>query len=187
MALLLVIFQKNDLTLFAIQPSGVVSKATKLEDVFDRIEYLSASDKDVDMHLCPAGGRVSAPESPSSREPSDVGTMVSDVINAGLVENLGPMVEMAAMVREVPVKHPCPRLTNPVDLAAARLLGPLATKALSDCLDTIHAATGPDGKTLVPEYGALCGAAIHRALDTLDSVASRFKKSPVAKRIRVDL
>ena len=169
-----------------IQPRGI-SKATKLEDVFDRIEYLSSTEKDVDMHLCPAGGRVSAPGSPSSVHPSDVASSVSDVVNAGLVENLGPVVEMVATV---PVKQACPRLTNPVDLAAARLLGPLANKALSDCLDTIHAATGKDGSTLVPEFGALCDAAIHRALDTIDSKIGKksgFKKSPIAKRIRADL
>lgn len=167
-----------------IQPRGA-TKATKLDDVFDRIEYLSATDKDVDMHLCPAGGRVSSPGSPSSREPYEVASSVSDVVNAGLVENLGPMVEMAA---SVPIKQACPRLTNPVDLAAARLLGPLARKALSECLDTIHSATGDDGKVLVPEFGSLCDAGIRRALDTLDDASGiRLKKSPIAKRIRADL
>ena len=170
-----------------IQPAG--TKATKLEDVFDRIEYLPSTEKDVDMQLCPAGGRVSAPGSPSSREPAEVASSVSDVVNAGLVENLGPVVEMVnEMVLDVPVKQACPRLTNPLDLAAARLLRPLANKALSECLDTIHAATGKDRSTLVPEFGALCDAAIHRAMDTLETATgSRFKKSPVAKRIRADL
>mmetsp|Transcript_460 Transcript_460/g.904 ORF Transcript_460/g.904 Transcript_460/m.904 type:complete len:585 (+) Transcript_460:267-2021(+) len=168
-----------------IQPRGS-SKANTLDDVFDRIEYLSCDEKDVDAHLCPAGGKVASPASPSSREPSEVATSVSDVVNAGLVENLGPMVEMAA---RVPVKAACPRLTCPVDLAAARLLGPLANKALGECLDTVRAETGPDGTTLVPEFGALCNAAIKRALDAVDEVAagSRFKKSPIAKRIRADL
>ena len=167
-----------------IQPSGS-TKAIKLEDVFDRIEYLSSSEKNVDMKLCPAGGRVSAPGSPSSREPAEVASSVSDVVNSGLVENLGPVVEM---VSAVPVKQACPRLTNPVDLAAARLLGPLARKALSECVDTVHTATGKDGSMLVPEFGALCDAAIHRAMDSLDTTAgSRFKKSPIAKRIRADL
>jgi len=167
-----------------IQPTAG-SDATKMEDVFDRIEYLSADEKDVDMHLCPAGGRVSAPGSPSSRAPEEVASSVSDVVNSGLVENLGPMVEMAA---RVPVKQACPRLTNPVDLAAARLLGPLARNALAECLKTIHSATGDDGVTLVPEFGALCGAAINRAIDSLDDASgTRFKKSPIAKRIRADL
>ena len=170
-----------------IQPRGVVTKATKLEDVFDRIEYLSSSEKDVDMHLCPAGGLVSAPGSPSSRGPAEVASSVSEVVNAGLVENLGPIIEMAAEASGTPVKKACPKLNNPVDLAAARVLGPLGTKALSECLDTVRAATGSDGKVLVPEFGALCDAAIHRALDTLDAEGSRFKKSPVAKRIRADL
>lgn len=166
-----------------IQPrSG--SKATKLEDVFDRIEYLSSSEKDVDMHLCPAGGRVSSPKSPSSREPAEVASGVSNVINAGLVENLGAMVEM---VSTVPVKQACPRLTNPVDLAAARLLGPLASKALTECLEAVHSATGKDGNVLVPEFGALSSAAINRALDSFDDISARFKKSPIAKRIRADL
>jgi hypothetical protein len=169
-----------------IQPRAG-SKATKLEDVFDRIEYLSSSEKDVDMHLCPAGGRVSAPGSPSSREPAEVASSVSEVVNAGLVENLGPIIEMAAEASGTPVKKACPKLNNPVDLAAARVLGPLATKALGECLDTVRTATGSDGKVLVPEFGALCDAAIHRALDTLDAEGSRFKKSPVAKRIRADL
>lgn len=168
-----------------IQPTTGTSEATKLEDVFDRIEYLSADEKDVDMQLCPAGGRVSAPGSPSSREVAEVASAVVDVVNAGLVENLGPMVEMAC---RAPVKQACPRLTNPVDLAAARLLGPLARTALAECLGTIHSATGEDGTVLVPEFGALCGAAIHRALDTLDTASGmRFKKSPIAKRIRADL
>mmetsp|Transcript_39686 Transcript_39686/g.95455 ORF Transcript_39686/g.95455 Transcript_39686/m.95455 type:complete len:575 (+) Transcript_39686:118-1842(+) len=167
-----------------IQPASA-SKATKLEDVFDRIEYLSSAEKNVDMHLCPAGGRVSAPGSPSSREPSEVASSVSDVVNAGLVENLGPMVEMAA---GVPAKQPRPRLTNPVDLAAARSLGPLAKRALAECLAAVRASTGDDGTTLVPEFGALCDAAIRRALGALDdAIGSRFKKSPVAGRIRADL
>lgn len=166
-----------------IQPTGA-TKATKLEDVFDRIEYLDSSEKDVDMHLCPAGGRVSSPKSPSSREPAEVASGVSDVVNAGLVENLGPMVEMAA---KVPVKQACPRLTNPVDLAAARLLGPLASKALNECLETVHSATGEDGTVLVSDFGALCDASIRRALDSFDDSSARFKKSPIAKRIRADL
>eukprot|EP00580_Thalassiosira_gravida_P020834 CAMPEP_0201678108 /NCGR_PEP_ID=MMETSP0494-20130426/45561_1 /ASSEMBLY_ACC=CAM_ASM_000839 /TAXON_ID=420259 /ORGANISM="Thalassiosira gravida, Strain GMp14c1" /LENGTH=581 /DNA_ID=CAMNT_0048161217 /DNA_START=74 /DNA_END=1819 /DNA_ORIENTATION=+ len=169
-----------------IQPATGTTRATKLEDVFDRIEYLSAAEVDVDMQLCPAGGRVSAPDSPASRDPSEVAQSVSDVVNSGLVEDLGPMFEMAA---KVPVKQACPRLTNPVDLAAARLLGPLASKALAECLNTVSSVTGEDGSTLVPEFGALCDAAIRRALNSLDEVASgsRFKKSPIAKRIRADL
>lgn len=165
-------------------------RATKLEDVFDRIEYLSCNEKDVDMHLCPAGGKVSHPHSPSARDPSEVAEGVSNVIAAGLVENLGPMVEMAA---KVPVKQAPTRLTSPVDLAAARLLGPVAKKALEDCLSTVCANTGRDGSTVVPEFGALADAAIHRALSTYDSEAyskdkaGRFKKSSVAKRIRADL
>ena len=166
-----------------IQPT---QSATKLDDVFDRIEYLSAiKTEDVDMMLCPAGGRVSAPGSPSSREPSEVASDVSDVVTAGLVENLGPMVEMAS---KVPVKHACPKLKNPLDLASARFLGPLANQALSECLASIHRETGADGKTLVPEFGALGAAAIKRALDNLDEASgSRFKASPIAKRIRDDL
>jgi hypothetical protein len=165
-------------------------RATKLEDVFDRIEYLSCNEKDVDMHLCPAGGTVSHPSSPSARDPSEVAESVSDVIAAGLVENLGPMVEMAA---KVPVKQAPTLLTSPIDLAAARLLGPVAKKALEDCLSTVCANTGRDGSTVVPEFGALADAAIHRALSTYDSVAygkdsaGQFKKSSVAKRIRTDL
>ncbi|KAL3776882.1 hypothetical protein ACHAWO_012097 [Cyclotella atomus] len=171
-----------------IQSGG--KRATKLEDVFDRIEYLSCNEKDVDMHLCPAGGKVSHPHSPSARDPSEVAESVSNVIAAGLVENLGPMVEMAA---KVPVKMAPTRLTSPIDLAAARLLGPVAKKALEDCLSTVCANTGRDGSTVVPEFGSLADAAIHRALSTYDSVAygkdksGRFKKSSVAKRIRNDL
>lgn len=124
---------------------------------------------------------MSAPGSPASREPSEVASSVLDVVNAGLVENLGPVV---VMVAKRPLKQACPPLTCPVDLAAARLLGPLARRALAECLGTIHSATGPEGKVLVPEFGALCDAAIKRAFD---AEGSRFKKSPVAKRIRADL
>ena len=165
-------------------------RATKLEDVFGRIEYLSCNEKDVDMHLCPAGGTVSHPSSPSARDPAEVTESVSGVIAAGLVENLGPMVEMAA---KVPVKQAPIRLTTPIELAAARLLGPVAKKALEDCLSTVCANTGRDGSTVVPEFGALADAAIHRALSQYDTEAfgkdktRRFKKSFVAKRIRADL
>ena len=159
-------------------------RATKLQDVFDRIEYLSSDEKDVDMQLCPAGGKV-GPKSPSAREPAEVAGSVADVVTAGLVENLGPMVEMAA---KVPVKQACPRLTNAVDLAAARLLGPSAKSALDECLSLVQKSTGPDGSKLVPEFGALCDAAFNRALQNFDSISgSRFKKSPVARRIRSDL
>jgi len=167
-----------------VQAGGVAAKATKLEDVFDRIEYLSAAATDVDMHLCPAGGNISTSESPASRDMAEVATDISDVVNAGLVENLGPMVEMMATV---PVKQACPRLTNPVDLAAARLLGPLAQTSLAGCLDSVRSSTGTDGKVLVPDFGALCHAAIRRALDTFDATGKRFQKSPIAKRIRSDL
>mmetsp|Transcript_16943 Transcript_16943/g.30760 ORF Transcript_16943/g.30760 Transcript_16943/m.30760 type:complete len:310 (-) Transcript_16943:98-1027(-) len=126
-------------------------------DAFDCIEYLSCAEKDVDMR-------------PSSREPSEVASSVSDMVNVGLVENLSPRVEMAA---RVPLKQSCQQLTNHVDLALARLLGPLANKALSECLDTIHAKTGPDGKVMVPEFGSLCDAAIHRAMDTLDATGAQ--------------
>lgn len=170
-----------------IQPTTSSStKAVVLSDVFDRIEYLNASEINVEMRLCPAGGSVSSPGSPSARAPDEVASSVSDVVNAGLVEDLGPMVDMSA---KVPSKQKCPKLTNPVDLAAARLLGPLARKALGECLDVVRSATGEDGAELVTEFGSLADAAIRRALDTLDTSASspRFKKSIVAKRIRVDL
>ncbi|KAL7550082.1 hypothetical protein ACHAWF_013315 [Thalassiosira exigua] len=170
-----------------IQPSSPGSpRAARLEDIFDRIECLSSSEKNVDVHLCPAGGRVSAPGSPSSRDPAEVASGVSDVVNAGLVEDLGPIVEMTA---PVPVKQACPRLARPVDLAAARLLGPLARKALSECLDVVRDVTGDDGRTLAPDFGALCDAAIRRAVSDFDERASgaRFRKSPVAKRLRADL
>ncbi|KAL3757589.1 hypothetical protein ACHAWU_006768 [Discostella pseudostelligera] len=169
-----------------IQPSrGMLPKATKLEDIFDRIEYLSSSETDVEKHLCPAGGSVSSPSSPSARGPSEVASSVSDVVNAGLVEDLGPVVELAS---KVPVKQKCIRLTNPIDLAAARVLGPIAQSALKECLDTVHSSTGLDGSTLVPEFGALCDASIRRALDTFDTaIGSTFKKSTIAKRIRSDL
>lgn len=160
------------------------ARATKLEDIFDRIEYLNDKEKDVDMQLCPAGGMVGAPESPSSLEPAEVAEGVRDVIEAGLVENLGPIVEASA---KVPVKQACPRLINPVDLAAARLLGPKARSVLDDCLKTIQKSAGADGTTLVPAYGALAHAAIHRALNDFDAAATKLKKSPVAKRIRNDL
>ena len=110
---------------------------------------------------------------------------VSDVVIAGLVEDLGPMVEMSA---KVPAKQKCPKLTNPVNIAAA-LLGPLARKALGECLDVVRSATGEDGADLVTEFGSLADAAIRRALDTLDTSASSplFKKSIIAKRVRSDL
>jgi hypothetical protein len=72
------------------------------------------------MGLCPAGGSVSSPGSPLARAPDEVASSVSDVVNAGLVKDLGPMVEMSA---KVPAKQKWPKLTNPVDLAAACLLG----------------------------------------------------------------
>ena len=165
-------------------------RAVDLADVFDRIEYLDASERGVETRLCPAGGTVSAPGSPSARGPSEVASSVSDVVNAGLVEDLGPVVEMSS---RVPVKAKCPRLTNPVDLAAARLLGPMARAALAECLGTIRSATVGDGGAateLVPEFGALADAAIRRALGAIDSASSarpRFRKSSVARRIRADL
>ena len=173
--------------------------AVELSDVFDRIEYLDASERSVETRLCPAGGTVSAPGSPSARGPSEVASSVSDVVNAGLVDDLGPVVEMSS---KVPVKMKCPRLTNPVDLAAARLLGPMARAALAECLGTIRSATGGGGDggvsgeggggatELVAEFGALADAAIRRALGALDSASSaqpRFRKSSVARRIRADL
>ena len=42
--------------LSTIIQSTFIIKATKLEDVSDLIEYLSSAEKDVDMHLCTAGG-----------------------------------------------------------------------------------------------------------------------------------
>merc|ERR1719203_401094 len=167
-----------------VQPGGkAAARATKLEDVFDRIEYLGADARDVDAHLCPAGG-VSDPDSPSSRDMDEVAADVSAVVSSGLVENLGPVVEMMATV---PVKQACPRLTSPIDLAAARLLGPLSREALAGCLDAVRAQTGEDGKVLVQDYGALCGAAIRRALETFDAAGARFGNSPVARRLRADL
>ena len=118
-----------------IQPTTSSStKAVVLSDVFDRIEYLNSSESNVEMRLCPAGGSVSSPGSPSARAPDDeVASSVSDVVNAGLVKDLGPMVEMSA---KVPAKQKWPKLTNPVDLAAARLLG--------ECLDVVRSATDED-------------------------------------------
>ncbi|KAL7461005.1 hypothetical protein ACHAXS_001442 [Conticribra weissflogii] len=172
-----------------IQPVAPASRrAAALADVFDRIEYVSSSEKDVDMQLCPAGGKVGRKNSPSAREPSEVAGSVRTVVEAGLVENVGPMVEMAA---KVPVKQACPRLTgNAVDLAAARLLGPLAKTCLEECLSLVRTSCGRDGNELVPEFGSLCDASVSRALRDFDAVASktkRFQKSTVAKRIRADL
>mmetsp|Transcript_21170 Transcript_21170/g.43050 ORF Transcript_21170/g.43050 Transcript_21170/m.43050 type:complete len:581 (-) Transcript_21170:317-2059(-) len=172
-----------------IQPVAATShRATKLSDVFDRIEYVSSNEKDVDMQLCPAGGKVGRKNSPSAREPAEVAGSVRTVVEAGLVENVGPMVEMAA---KVPVKQACPRLMgNAVDLAAARVLGPLAKTCLEECLSLVRTSCGADGKKVVPEFGSLCDASVSRALRDFDAAASktkRFQKSPVAKRIRADL
>ena len=68
-------------------------------------------------------------------------TAVSVIVGLGLVEILGSTVEMAA---KVPLKQARPRLTNPVDLAAARLLRPLSRKALAECLDAVRSAAGED-------------------------------------------
>ena len=73
-------------------------------------------------------------------------------------------------------------------MTAARLLGPAAHEALSRCLDAVRSVTGEDGRTLVPEFEALCYAAIRRALGLLDAAAGgRFGKSPIVRRIQADL
>jgi len=165
-----------------IQPSAS-KRASSLDDVFDRIEYMSSTDADVDVHLCSAGGRVGHTSSPNARDPSDIAGGIGDVVASGLVENLGPVMEMAY---KVPVKQACPRLTNPVDLAAARLLGPAARKALDECHAVVAQATA--GGTLVSDFGDLCDAAVKRAVSTFDEAAGSLRKlSPVARRIRADL
>ena len=107
------------------------------------------------------------------------------MVVAGVVEDLGPMVEMVA---RVPAKQANPQLINPMGLAAARLLGPAARKLLSGCRDAVRSVTGKDGRTLTPEFGALCDAAIRGALGLLDAAAGgHFRKSPIARRIQANL
>ena len=81
-----------------------------------------------------------------------------------------------------------PRLLDTVDLAAAQLLVPSAREAFSGCLDAVCSVPGKNGRTLTPEFRALCAAAIRRALGSLDAAArGRFMKSPIARRIQADL
>mmetsp|Transcript_33340 Transcript_33340/g.98327 ORF Transcript_33340/g.98327 Transcript_33340/m.98327 type:complete len:557 (-) Transcript_33340:586-2256(-) len=147
-----------------VQPEGKRCKA--LQEVFDRVEYVPST---VAVHelLCEMGGSGTDPATAACA----VSSAVTDLEKSGMAASCG--------------------LAKPVDLAAARRLGDASHNALKFVMSTVEqATTAEDGSSaqLVPDFGALCDAAVKRAMEDFDAQAgSLTKKSAVAKRIRRDL
>mmetsp|Transcript_19422 Transcript_19422/g.26658 ORF Transcript_19422/g.26658 Transcript_19422/m.26658 type:complete len:557 (-) Transcript_19422:125-1795(-) len=145
--------------------------ASVLGDVFDKVEYVSpqTGTTGLDYLLCGTPG--------STCEPSAVSSSISEVWKASILEGKG-------------VHTSSKRLGDcPIDLAAARRLGPAARVALNTAVTTVEQATAASDSGLVTNFGQLCDAATKRCMEQFDAAAGAdfVKTSGVAKRIRSDL
>mmetsp|Transcript_25887 Transcript_25887/g.37960 ORF Transcript_25887/g.37960 Transcript_25887/m.37960 type:complete len:553 (+) Transcript_25887:87-1745(+) len=144
--------------------------ASVLEDVFDRIEFVSPQtiDTSLDYLLCGIPG--------SGCEPADISASVSKVWAASILEGKGVTTSKKLGA-------------HPVDLAAARRLGPAARSALKAAISTVEDAIASSESNLVTNFGQLCDAVTKRCMEQFDASAGAelTKSSGVAKRIRSDL
>mmetsp|Transcript_405 Transcript_405/g.894 ORF Transcript_405/g.894 Transcript_405/m.894 type:complete len:561 (-) Transcript_405:250-1932(-) len=132
-----------------------------LRDVFRDVEYVTSLGP-VDAVLAGVEGASSDPATAASA----VASAVYDLEGGGAPAGVGA--------------------TSPLDLAAARKLGPAARKALEDCVGTVKEFSG---EGLVTNFGDLCDAAVKKSLELFDADAGKslLKRSEVAKRARKDL
>lgn len=138
---------------------------SSLEDVFDRIEYVTASDAADAVNRL---GQATPPMEAASRvaETVDLETMLS-------------------------WPSPPPSLSAG-DLAAARKLGPAARSILASTVATVKSACLDDSGevVLVPAFGDLCSAAMDQALVQLEEEASEapgVMQSNLGQQIRSNL
>lgn len=77
---------------------------------------------------------------------------------------------------------------SPKDLAAARILGPAARKALETAIETVKSVSD-NNRSIVADFGDLCEAATRRALEYLEEAASSpvVSSSSVGKQIQANL
>lgn len=150
-----------------VQPAeGKRCKA--LQEAFDRVEFVPST---VPVHdlLCEMGGTCTDPDTAALA----IRTAVTDLEQSGTAAKSGG-------------------LARPVDLAAARRLGPASRAAQASVLEAVgRAATAEDGSgtpLLVEDFGDLCDAAVKSAVEAFDAEAgSLLKQSAVARRIRHSL
>ena len=143
-------------------------KISVLDDVFDRVQFVKTADNAMDL--------LEASKEPSQAQESIASTVASDFWQS---TGSSPMAFISSS-----------STTNisPQDLAAARKLGPAARKALETAVETVKTLS-EDNRSLVPNFGELCGAATQRALEELEmaAVSKAVSSSSVGKQIQANL
>jgi len=151
--------------------SNLVSMKKKivvLSDVFDKVQYVTNANEAMDL--------FEASKDPSQAQESIASTVASDFWQS---TGSSPMAFISSSFS-----------TNmsPKDLAAARKLGPAARKALETALETVKTVS-EENRSLVSNFGELCGAATQRALEELEeaAISPAVSSSAVGKQIQANL
>jgi len=143
-------------------------KVVVLSDVFDKVQYVTTADEAMDL--------FEASKDPSQAQESIASTVASDFWQS---TGSSPMAFISSSFS-----------TNmsPKDVAAARKLGPAARKALETAVETIRTIS-EENRSLVSNFGELCGAATQRALEELEeaAISPAVSSSAVGKQIQANL
>ena len=143
-------------------------KVSVLSDVFDKIQYVKTADEAMDL--------LEASKDIDQAQDSIASTVASDFWQS---TGSSPMAFISSSSSTS---------MSPKDLAAARKLGPAARKALETAIETIKTVS-EDNRSIVSNFGDLCGAATKRALEELEeaAVSPEVSSSAVGKQIQSNL
>eukprot|EP00535_Pseudo-nitzschia_heimii_P003114 CAMPEP_0197174308 /NCGR_PEP_ID=MMETSP1423-20130617/884_1 /TAXON_ID=476441 /ORGANISM="Pseudo-nitzschia heimii, Strain UNC1101" /LENGTH=493 /DNA_ID=CAMNT_0042623219 /DNA_START=178 /DNA_END=1659 /DNA_ORIENTATION=- len=141
-------------------------KVSVLSDVFERVEYVQNADDAMNL--------LEAYKDPAKAQESIASTVASDFWQSAASSPAAFISSSSNM--------------SPKDIAAARKLGPAARKALDTAVETIKTLT-EDNRSIVTEFGDLCGAATKRAFEELEeaAISSAVSSSAVGKQIKANL
>lgn len=141
-------------------------KVSVLSDVFERVQYVETADDA--MNLLEA-----------SKDPAQVQESIASTVASDFWQSAGS--SPAAFISSS-------SNMSPKDIAAARKLGPAARKAFDTAVETIKTLS-QDNRSVVADFGDLCGAATKRAFEELEEAAnsSEVSSSVVGKQIQANL
>lgn len=143
-------------------------KVSVLTDVFDKVQYVKTADEALNL--------LEASIDPADAQESIASTVASDFWQSA---GSSPVAFISSSSSSN---------MSPKDLAAARLLGPAARKALETAIESIKTVS-EDNRSVVADFGDLCGAATKRAFEELEeaAVSSAVSSSAVGKQIQANL
>jgi hypothetical protein len=143
-------------------------KVSVLTDVFDKVKYVKTADEALNL--------LEASIDPADAQESIASTVASDFWQSA---GSSPVAFISSSSSSN---------MSPKDLAAARKLGPAARKALETAIESIKTVS-EDNRSVVADFGDLCGAATKRAFEELEeaAVSSAVSSSAVGKQIQANL